>query len=69
MSVALTLKRDEALHLIQELLQSLGPQVNVEINKADSVVTLKAQADHAELLQWAERIGDRYQDVFERLAK
>lgn len=69
MSVALTLKRDEALHLIQELLQSLGPQVNVEINKADSVVTLKAQTDHAELLQWAERIGDRYQDVFERLAK
>gem|GEM_PF-6559815 len=60
--------RDEAVHVIHEMLQALGPQVTIEIQREDNAVTLKAQTGPSELQQWAKRMGDRYQSVFERLA-
>ncbi|MDZ7269570.1 MAG: hypothetical protein ONB48_19975 [candidate division KSB1 bacterium] len=69
MSKTIVLNRDEAVRIIQEMLLLLGPQVKIEIQQSNNTVTLRAQTDQPELLQWAERIGDRYQNVFERLAK
>jgi len=69
MSATLVLNRDDAVRVIQDLLHALGPQIKIEIQQSSNAVTLRAQTDEAELLQWAERIGDRYQNVFERLAK
>jgi hypothetical protein len=69
MSATIILNRDEAARVVQEMLQVLGPQVKIEIQQTNNTVTLRAQTDQPELLQWAERIGDRYQNVFERLAK
>jgi hypothetical protein len=69
MSATIVLNRDEAVRVIQEMLQMLGPQVKIEIQQSDNAVTLRAQADQSDLLQWAEHIGNRYQSVFERLAK
>ena len=69
MSATLVLNRDEAVRLIQEMLQAFGPQVKLEIQRSSNAVTFSAQTDQSELLQWAERVGDRYQSVFERLAK
>jgi len=68
MSATLVLKRDDAVRVIQDLLLELGPQVKIEIQQSSNAVTLRAQANEPELLQWAKRIGDRYQNVFERLA-
>ena len=68
MSATLVLKRDDAVRVIQDLLLELGPQVKIEIQQSSNAVTLRAEANESELLQWAERIGDRYQNVFERLA-
>lgn len=69
MNATIVLNRDEAARIVQEMLQALGPQVKIEIQQTNNAVTLRAQTDQPELLQWAERIGDRYQNVFERLAK
>lgn len=69
MSATIVLNRDEAARIVQEMLQTLGPQVKIEIQQTNNAVTLRAQTDRPELLQWAERIGQRYQNVFERLAK
>ena len=69
MNATIILNRDEALRVIQEMLRALGPQVKVEIQRSGDVVTLRAQAEQSQLLQWAQRIGDRYQNVFERLAQ
>ena len=69
MNTTIILNRDEAVRIVQEMLQVLGPQVKIEIQQSNNAVTLRAQTDQPELLQWAERIGERYQNVFERLAK
>ncbi len=66
--LSIVLERDEAARVIQEM-QVLGPHVKLEIQRLDNGLTLRAQTDQSELLQWAERVGNRYQDVFEKLAK
>lgn len=66
--MSISLKRDEAVQIIQEMLEAFGPQVKIEIQHTKDVITLRARSDPSELLQWAERIGDRYEDVFKRLA-
>jgi hypothetical protein len=69
MTATIVLNRDEAVRVIQEMLQMLGPLIKIEIQQSDNAVTLRAQANQSELLPWAQCIGDRYQNVFERLAK
>jgi len=68
MSATLVLKRDDAVRVIQDLLLELGPQVKIEIQQSNHAITLHARAEGSELIEWAKRIGDRYQNVFERLA-
>lgn len=68
MNATLLVTRDEAVHVIHEMLQTLGPQVEIVIQREDNAVTLKAQTGQPELRQWAKRMGDRYQGVFEKLA-
>lgn len=68
MNETLVLNRDDAVRAIQDMLRMLGPQIKVEIQQSGNAVTLRAQSNESELMQWAERIGTRYQNVFERLA-
>lgn len=66
--ISVSLDRNEAIKVIQEMLQELGPTVKIEIQQTKDTVTFRAKTDSTELLRWAERIGDRYEDVFKRLA-
>ena len=67
--MAIVVDREEALSLISQFLDELDSNVKLEIARSDSTFIIRPQLDRAELLQWAERIGDRYDDVFRKLAE
>jgi len=41
----------------------------MEITRSDGTIIIRPQGTPSELLQWAERISDKYDDVFKRLAE
>jgi virulence-associated protein VagC len=61
--------RKQALWLVAGLLAEFEPDAKVEILKSDGTIVIRPQGTHSELLHWAERIGDKYDDVFKRLAE
>ncbi|MGQ9625506.1 MAG: hypothetical protein ACUVV0_01205 [Anaerolineae bacterium] len=62
-------EREQALWLVAKLLAEYEPNVKVEVLRTDSTIIIRPQKALSELLQWAERIGDKYDDVFRRLAE
>lgn len=64
------LEREQVLWLVAELLARHKPGAKVEVIKSNGTVVIRSpQEGRPELLQWAERIGDKYDDVFKRLAE
>lgn len=63
------LDRDEAVNLVRDLLNELDPHTKIEVSHSGWHILLRPRTDRAELLKWAERIADRYEDVFQRLAE
>jgi hypothetical protein len=62
-------EREQALWLVAKLLAEYEPNVKVKVLKSDGTIIICPQEAHSELLQWAERIGNKYDDVFRRLAE
>ena len=63
------LERDEAVNMVRDLLNELDPHTKIEVSRSGWHILLQPRADRKELLKWAKRIGDRYEDVFQRLAE
>jgi len=63
------LDREEAASVVRDWLNELEPHTKIELSLCDRHVLLQPVPDRTELLAWAERIGDRYEDVFQRLAE
>ena len=62
-------EREQALWLVARLLAEYDPGVKMEITRSDGTIIIRPQGTPSELLQWAERISDKYDDVFKRLAE
>ncbi len=65
----LIVEREQALWLVARLLAEYDPGVKMEITRSDGTIIIRPQGAPSELLQWAERISDKYDDVFKRLAE
>ena len=63
----MVVEREQALWLVAKLLAEYEPNVK-EVLKSDGTIIICPQEAHSELLQWAERIGSKYNDVLRRLA-
>jgi len=61
--------REQALWLVARLLAEYDPDVRMELIRSDGTIIICPQGARSELLQWAERISDKYEDVFRRLAE
>jgi len=62
-------EREQALWLVARLLAEYDPDVKMEVIRSDGTIIIRPQGAHSELLQWAERISDKYDDVFRQLAE
>jgi hypothetical protein len=55
--------------LIARLRAEYEPSAKVEVLKSDGTIIVRPQKADLELLQWAKRTGDQYDDVLKRLAE
>ena len=62
-------EREQALWLIAGLLAEYSPNTKIQVAKFNGGIAVHPQSDQSDLLQWAERIGNKYDDVFKHLAE
>lgn len=65
-------EREKALWLVASTLAEYEADVNMEVVRSDGTITIRVirpEDARPELLQWAKRISDRYDDVLRRLAQ